>query len=83
MQAMPWRVINLLAGPAIACLFAWLLPATMLDGQGNDIVPGTAARATVACAVWMAWWWLSEPVPLPVTSLIPAVMFPLLGVGEH
>ncbi|MBM4228217.1 MAG: DASS family sodium-coupled anion symporter [Gammaproteobacteria bacterium] len=82
MQAMPWRVINLLAGPAIACLFAWLLPAGMQDGQGGTLEIGAAARATVACAVWMAWWWLSEPVPLPVTSLVPAVMFPLLGVGN-
>ncbi len=30
-------------------------------------------------AGWMAIWWLSEPVPLGATSLLPIVLFPLLG----
>jgi solute carrier family 13 (sodium-dependent dicarboxylate transporter), member 2/3/5 len=29
---------------------------------------------------WMAVWWMTEAVPLPVTSLLPLVLFPLLGV---
>lgn len=31
-------------------------------------------------AGWMALWWLTEPVPLAATSLLPIVLFPLLGV---
>lgn len=31
-------------------------------------------------AGWMAVWWLTEPVPLAATSLLPIVLFPLLGV---
>lgn len=82
MQPLPWRAINLLAGPFIGGLLALWLPASVSDVAGGTIALGAAARATVACAVWMAWWWLTEPVPLPVTSLLPAVVFPLLGVGD-
>ncbi|MCB9684166.1 MAG: SLC13/DASS family transporter [Alphaproteobacteria bacterium] len=34
-----------------------------------------------ALAVWMAWWWVTEVVPIPVTSLLPLVAMPLLGLG--
>jgi sodium-dependent dicarboxylate transporter 2/3/5 len=31
-------------------------------------------------AIWMAIWWVSEPVPLAATSLLPAGLLPALGV---
>ncbi|MDR9453122.1 MAG: SLC13 family permease, partial [Wenzhouxiangella sp.] len=33
-----------------------------------------------AVTLWCAIWWLTEPVPIPVTSLLPMALFPLLGV---
>ncbi|KAM7312378.1 alkaline phosphatase, tissue-nonspecific isozyme-like [Ixodes scapularis] len=30
--------------------------------------------------LWMAFYYIVEPIPLPVTSLMPLVLFPLLGV---
>ena len=32
-----------------------------------------------AVLVLMAVWWISEAIPIPVTSLLPIVLFPLLG----
>jgi sodium-dependent dicarboxylate transporter 2/3/5 len=37
------------------------------------------AKATAAIGTLMAVWWMSEALPLPVTSLLPLVLFPLSG----
>ncbi len=37
---------------------------------------------TLAIAALMAVWWITEVVPLAVTSLIPIVLFPLFGVMD-
>lgn len=39
-----------------------------------------AVTYTLAAAVWMALWWISEVVPLAITSLLPIVLFPALGI---
>ena len=65
----PW--LGLAAGPAAALLIL-LLPAPEnlpLEGQ-----------RTGAAALWMAIWWTTEAVPIPVTALLPLVLFPFLGV---
>lgn len=36
-----------------------------------------AAAWTLATTVWVAWWWINETVPLPVTALLPFVLLPL------
>lgn len=60
------------AGPFLAfAVYAGLAGA----GLSHD------ARAVAGLAVWMALWWMTEPVPLAVTSLLPVPMFPLLGVS--
>lgn len=38
------------------------------------------AHRVAALTVWMAVWWLSTPVPLQATALLPLVMLPILGV---
>ncbi|MCZ7397556.1 MAG: DASS family sodium-coupled anion symporter [Candidatus Methanoperedens sp.] len=40
------------------------------------------ARSIAASTVWIACWWLTEAVPIPVTSLLPIILFPLLGALE-
>lgn len=39
-----------------------------------------AITYTLAVALLMALWWITEIVPLAVTSLLPFVLFPVLGV---
>ena len=35
---------------------------------------------TVAVASLCALWWIFEPIPIPITSLIPLALFPIFGV---
>ncbi len=39
-----------------------------------------SAHRVLAIAILMAYWWISEAIPLAVTALLPVVFFPLLGV---
>ncbi len=48
-----------------------------------DLQPGNpAVTNTLAVALLMAVWWITEAVPLAVTSLLPVVLFPLLGISD-
>lgn len=38
------------------------------------------AQRTGAVAAWMAIWWMTEAVAIPVTSLLPLAAFPVLGI---
>lgn len=59
-------------GPVAAVAVAWLVPV------GEDgLSPG--GRATAAIAALVAVWWITEALPLPVTSLVPIVALPLSG----
>ncbi len=70
-------------------MFASRLPATAalagpLAALGILLFADMGAPAVRACAavtVWMAVWWVGEAVPLAVTALLPAILFPLLGVA--
>ncbi|WIM69466.1 SLC13 family permease [Corynebacterium suedekumii] len=61
----------LLLGPVLGALLFLLLPDS-LSFEG---------RAVAGCALWMALWWVFEPAPIPVTSMLPLVLFPLFGMG--
>jgi len=41
-----------------------------------------AMKACLAVAAIMVCWWIGEIIPLSVTSLLPIVLFPLLGVAS-
>ena len=62
-----------LSGPALAALTWW---AAAQWGAPEDMV------RVLSAAVWMLVWWVSEAVPLGVTSVLPLVLFPVLGVAD-
>nr|NQU93224.1 SLC13/DASS family transporter [Bacteroidota bacterium] len=48
-----------------------------------DLKPGEpAVTNTLAVAFLMAVWWITEAVPLAITSLIPVALFPFLGIMD-
>ncbi|WP_111977856.1 SLC13 family permease [Algibacillus agarilyticus] len=38
---------------------------------------------TLAITLLVAAWWVTEALPIPVTSLVPFVLFPLAGIIDH
>ncbi|CAM2068687.1 SLC13/DASS family transporter [Sulfidibacter corallicola] len=69
--------IGFFAGPLLAVVVYFLLPAGYLDSDGQTVAIGHATRATAATGAWMAVWWLSEAIPISATALLPLVLFPL------
>ena len=62
-----------LSGPVLAALTWWV---AVQWGAPEDMV------RVLSAAVWMLVWWVSEAVPLGATSVLPLVLFPMLGVAE-
>lgn len=65
----PPRLAWLVAGPLAYLLILGLAPS-----------PSPDAGHVMGLAAWMAIWWVTEPVPLAATSLLPAGLLPALGV---
>ncbi|MEM7105074.1 MAG: SLC13 family permease [Bacteroidota bacterium] len=38
------------------------------------------AFVVIACTVWIALWWLTEALPIGITSLLPLLLFPLCAI---
>jgi sodium-dependent dicarboxylate transporter 2/3/5 len=71
--------LGLFLGPALGLVVAVLLPPAAAGDQ-----PGlsSAGVATIAVAVCMATWWLTQALPLAATALLPVAAFPLLGIAD-
>ncbi|PCK08772.1 MAG: sodium:dicarboxylate symporter [Alteromonadaceae bacterium] len=65
--------LALLGGLLAAVLMYWLLAQSGLSHEARLL-----AGLTVLCAIW----WVFEPIPIPVTSILPIAILPLLGVIE-
>ncbi len=77
-SANPVAKIGLFAGPALALLILLAgAPAGLADG--SQLAP---AWTTLALLIWMAVWWVTEAIPIPVTSLLPLVVLPIAGVAS-
>ncbi len=69
MKRKTFRYPNLLAGP----LLFFIIYYWRIDGLSHE------GQAVLAATIWVAYWWITEAVELPVTSLLPVVIFPLSG----
>jgi len=76
-----FRQLALLAGPLLAILVYSLVPERAAGLNGEEIVLGTAGRATAGMAAWMALWWLTEATSIYATALLPLALMPLTGAS--
>lgn len=59
-------------GPVLFCLIFF------------TVVPGLLSEKSIivlALGAWMVTWWATEAMPIPVSALLPMVVFPLMGVS--
>ena len=66
-----FRLAMLLLGPVLALSSGWAM-----SEAGFAWEAAATLGVTVLCVVW----WVFEPIPIPVTSLVPLAALPLLGV---
>lgn len=66
--------------PRIGLFLGPLLALVMLL-SGAPAGMEAAAWSVGALALWMAVWWVTEAVPVPVTALLPILLLPLLDVS--
>jgi sodium-dependent dicarboxylate transporter 2/3/5 len=65
------KIIGLALGPLIfVIVYAFVSP---------DVLPAKGA-AVLALGLWMVIWWITEAMPIPITALLPMVLFPLLEI---
>ncbi|CAI9110699.1 OLC1v1010767C1 [Oldenlandia corymbosa var. corymbosa] len=63
----------ILSGPLLCTIICLTVK---LEG-GN-----TAGRNMLAVLAWIFAWWLTEAVPMPITSMAPLFLFPLFGISS-
>lgn len=64
------QLIGLIFGPLLFMI-------TLLFFQPADLPK--EALAVLASTIWIATWWITEAIPIPATSLLPIILFPLTG----
>lgn len=64
------QLIGLFFGPLLFFL-------TMIFFNPDGLPP--EAKAILASTIWIATWWITEAIPIPATSLLPIILFPLSG----
>ena len=67
----PARLTALVAGPAAFAILSAIAPDSL--SREGALVLGMAA--------WIGIWWITEAIPLGATSLLPLVLFPILGIS--
>jgi sodium-dependent dicarboxylate transporter 2/3/5 len=64
------KKIGLILGPLLFVLIKFFFHPAGLDESANGILAAT---------VWIATWWIMEPIAIPITALLPIILFPLSG----
>jgi sodium-dependent dicarboxylate transporter 2/3/5 len=62
--------IGLFLGPILFILVRLVIEVEGLSDEANAILAST---------LWIATWWITEAIPIAVTSLLPIILFPLSG----
>lgn len=68
------KSVHLIIGP---------LSAIIAYGIAKTLGMPEAAAWMLGTVIWVGWWWITEALPLAVTSLLPFVLTPLGGILDY
>ncbi len=71
MSQKSFRIAAFCSGPLTFLLILLFVPKDIL---------GPGSEKALATASWMIIWWITEAAPIPITALLPLLLFPFLGV---
>jgi sodium-dependent dicarboxylate transporter 2/3/5 len=69
-----YQIVGRVLGPTIFVLM-------LLGDQWQGAMP-TEAWRVAAVGIWMAVWWATEAIPVPVTAFLPILIFDPLGIAS-
>jgi sodium-dependent dicarboxylate transporter 2/3/5 len=67
------KLTGLFLGPALFLILYFTIPTGLLTSKSITVL---------ALGAWMVTWWVTEAMPIPVTALLPMIVFPLLQVSS-
>ncbi len=66
------KTVGLFLGPALAILLYFIpMPSLSFNAHMLTVIVG-----------WIVIWWVTEPIPIPITALLGAVLCVILGVAD-
>ncbi len=74
------QLVKIVLGPLLFVLTKLIIRPEVIGPELWGLTP--EAGSVLACTFWIVSWWITEAVPIPVTSLLPIILFPLTGALE-
>ncbi|MCM2130746.1 SLC13 family permease [Larsenimonas rhizosphaerae] len=75
------RKADVLTAPRIGLIIGFVFAVLVLLIPPPASMPPPAWHC-IGLALLMATWWSTEAIPIPVTSLLPIILIPAMGIGD-
>ena len=62
------KIFFQILGPGVFFLMLWIGPPSEMSEPAFKVMAAT---------IWIAIWWMTEAIPIPVTSLLPMILYPM------
>ena len=62
------KIFFQILGPAVFFFMLWIGPPSEMSEPAFNVMAAT---------IWIAIWWMTEAIPIPVTSLLPMILYPM------
>ncbi|MDV6379505.1 DASS family sodium-coupled anion symporter [Sporosarcina sp. GW1-11] len=67
------QLVGFILGPLLFMIMMFFLSPEGMSAE---------AKAVLAVTLWVATWWITEAIPIPVTSLLPIFLLPVTGAMD-